>query len=145
MVHSLISKWVRETMHLTWADMIHVQQPEPWGNQGTYVSIDLDRMHYAQTKSGKTYYVPWGREKGINNARGLYGMGDAIPLILPYVHGTDIYLPYSDSLWEGLNEVEKVIQAAKETLHELLISEQGQDTLTDVGADILGLALPSGE
>jgi len=158
-----LNELVEATLDLTWQSMITVSRMKPFAEQSdSFVGFKIDRSYICQTSSGSWLQVSWDdyhdedrlkREPIQFWAREFY-----IPIEkrqsfkLPCTddssgrrHIDDVdcyYLPYTDALWVGLEDIIEKIRILRRSLNQLLTTQEGLAKIESQAAFLLTAGTP---
>jgi hypothetical protein len=170
-VESKVRDAFRAASNLKWERVISVQPLNPFHYDGdryncSYIGFRIYRFVAAVRADGKVlrhnWIEGWVDEQYTETLSHNYIIGGAEVMWrdrnagawkLPTsnnssTRGFEHYLPYSDELWEGLNQMIKAIHELRERLDAMLGSPEGNAYIARIGAGLLAQlgvpALPAG-
>lgn len=139
--------------HLEWQPVIEVKELCPFATRADgFVGFEAVRFLWARRHDGTLARVEW-RDKDVADK---YQHAKTMTVQVqmqeefepPYrdsqARVATVYLPYTPSLWAGVQELGRGISVLKERLTELLMTEEGQARLAEVG-QAMTKALPAPE
>lgn len=138
-------------IRLDWQPVIEVREMRPFATPSHgFVGFEAGRFLWTRRHNGTLARVEW-RNKDVTDK---YAYAKTMTHRAKMVEEFDppyrdcagravvIYLPYTDELWNGLQELERAILILKARLTDLLMTEEGRARLAEVGQAMLK-ALPA--
>lgn len=144
---------IDESIRLEWHPVIEVRALRPFATRSTgFVGFEADRFLWARRLDGSLARVEWRDKDVVDKYRYAKTLTAQIKMqeefAPPYrdsqARVATVYLPYTPDLWAGLQELVMGVSVLKERLTELLMTEEGQARLAEVGQAMVK-ALPAPE
>ena len=143
---------IDETTHLEWQPVIVVKELRPFATRSAgFVGFEAGRFLWARRRDGSLARVDWSQRDSEAKYRYSSTMTCQVkmqeefdPPYREVGRVATVYLPYSPELWAGVQELERGISVLKSRLTELLMTNEGQARLAEVG-QAMTLALPAPE
>ena len=143
-------------VQLEWIPIIEIEVDDPnrwsWNKNGderqSFFKVTIDRYYVAKTPQKGWIRTNWENKKEdrLKYYKPVYfGDHDYDSVVFPCHHGLEHWMPYTEELWTGLNELLNSIVRARDKLVELVKDERSIKQIEGVGASILGrLLMPGG-
>lgn len=116
-----------------------------------FLHFTIKRGYLARRVDGLILWSEWDNyepDKGSDmrpvRTRNLDGFGWSTgqPLVLPHTGSIYTFVAYAEELWAGLEQLVANVQAVRDRLDEMLLSEQGQALIATLGQGLMALPAP---
>lgn len=162
-----------DSLNWEWKPAIKVYKPIHHGQNDTNasLSINIERFYWARRNDGKNLTSSWSMPNFIrdrNTMASVFHWDDRcvefnLPCTNSHIRSKDFYgkthdlllekptepdtfyIPYSEDLWTGLNQIIQALHTLDNRLKEMIGSDEGIKTLQMVGQQLIGLMLPPPE
>lgn len=144
---------IDESIRLEWHPVIEVKALRPFATRSDgFVGFETERFLWARRHDGTLARIGWSQKDVADKYRHAKTMPARVKMQEefdpPYrddqARVATVYLPYTDDLWVGLQELVMGVSVLKDRLTELLLTKEGQARLAEVGQAMVK-ALPAPE